>query len=253
MRLLSIILMAFATLAFAQVQADAPDGYEKFYDAPTRVNMGGRPVVAEIALFADMDAVSRGRLDIALVTDVTSFIEDTERDLENWVATHRQECGERWAAGKPLIGFPKNAIRFALNLEYEYWNCGWNGKGNPWRAIRETGNIDVTIIPEIVDGKLQARLDDFTLDQRTGVNKYLPLEFVTRRILESELAELNDNPKFYRAPQPFHGEGFEYQSIDADRENGRVVITAQYTADGGQDALDRIVDALLEDGIVSER
>ncbi len=249
----TIIFAAVFTFAFAQAKAGAPDGYEKFYDAPTRVNMGGRPVVAEIALFADMDAAARGRLDIALVTDVTKFIEETERDLENWIATHRQDCGERWAAGEPLIGFPSGAIRFALDLEYEYWNCGWNGQGRPWRAVRETGSIDVTILPEVVDGKLQARLGDFAIDQRTGVNRYLPLEFVTRRILISELDKLNDNPKFYRAPQPFHGEGFVYRSIEADRENGRVVITAHYTGAGARDALDRIVDALREDGIVSER
>ncbi len=253
MRLFSIAFMAFIALSFVQSKAGAPDGYEKFYDAPTRVNMGGRPVTAEIALFADMDAAAQGRLDIALVTDVTKFIEETERDLENWIATHRRECGERWAAGEPLIGFPRSAIRFALDLEYEYWNCGWNGNGRPWRAVREAGSIDVTIFPDVIDGKLQARLGDFAIDQRTGVNKYLPLEFVTRRILENELAELNDNPKFYRAPQPFHNEGFKYQSIDADRVNGRVVITARYEAAGDRGALDRVVAALREDGIVSER
>ena len=248
-RIIMTAIFAFSGAAFA----GAPDGYEKFYDAPTRVNMGGRPVTAELALYADMGAASRGQLEIALVTDVTSFIEETERDLENWIATHQQECGERWGAGKPLIGFPRGAVRFALNLEYEYWNCGWNGNGRPWRAIRETGNIDVTVTPVVVDGKLQARLGDFTIDQRSGVNKYLPMEFVTRRIIESELNELNDNPKFYSAPQPFQKEGFTYRSIEADRENGRVIITARYTADNDQGALDRIADALLDDGIVSER
>ena len=231
--------------------AGAPEGYEKFYDAPTRVNMGGRPVTAEIALYAD--EISQARLNVALVTDVTEFIEETERDLETWIATHRQECGERWAAGEPLIGFPKGSIRFALELEYEYWSCGWNGQGRPWRAIRETGNIDVTIIPEVVEGKLQARLGDFSIGQRTGVNKYLPLEFVTRRIMLSELDNLNENPKFFRAPQPFHKEGFTYQSIEADRENGRIVITAHYAADGDDQTLARLVNDLLEDGIVSER
>ena len=250
--MLRIMTAAFFALTSAAI-AGAPAGYEKFYDAPTRVNMGGRPVTAEIALYADMDAASRGKMEIALVTDVTSFIEETERDLENWIATHQQECGERWGAGKPLIGFPRGAVRFALSLEYEYWNCGWNGKGRPWRAIRETGAIDVTIIPAVVDGKLQARLGEFTIDQRSGVNKYLPMEFVTRRIIESELTQLNDNPKFYRAPQPFHNEGFTYRSIEADRENGRVIITARYAADNEYDALDRIAEALLDDGIVSER
>lgn len=245
--------MAAIFVLSAPALAGAPDGYEKFYDAPTRVNMGGRPVVAEIALYADMDAAMQGQLDIALVTDVTSFIEETERDLETWIAAHQDDCGERWDAGEPIIGFPRGAVRFALNLEYEYWNCGWNGKGRPWRAIRETGNIDVTIAPDISEGKLQARLEDFKIDQRSGVNKFLPMEFVTRRIIESELTKLNDNPKFYRAPQPFHDEGFTYRSIDADRENGRVIITARYSADNGQAALDRLANALLENGIVSER
>ncbi len=246
-------LLAAAVVLYSDAFAGAPDDYEKFYAAPTRVNMGGRPVIAEIALFADMEAAAKGRLDIALITDVTKFIDETERDLENWIATHRQECGERWAAGKPLIGFPGGAIRFALGLEYEYWNCGWNGKGRPWRAVRETGNIELTMAPEVVDGKLQARLGDFAIDQRTGVNRYLPLEFVTRRIIESELKKLNDNPKFFRAPQPLHRAGFTYRSIEADRVNGRVIITAQYTAAGERETLDRIVDNLLEDGIVSER
>ncbi len=246
--------MTAAILALNSVAlAGAPGGYEKFYDAPTRVNMGGRPVVADIALYVNTPAAPDAQLEIALVTDVTKFIEETERDLENWIATHRQECGERWSAGEPVIGFPKGAIRFALELEYEYWNCGWNGNGNPWRAVRETGNIDVTIIPEIVDGKLQARLGDFSIDQRTGINKYLPLEFVTRRILSSELDKLNENPKFYRTPQPFKDEGFTYRSIEADRENGRIIITARYIADSDDQIEERLVRKLLENGIVSER
>lgn len=247
-----IMAAVFLALSGAAI-AGAPSGYEKFYDAPTQVNMGGRPVTAEIALYADMDAAAQGRLEIALVTDVTRFIDETQRDLENWIAAHQQDCGERWNAGKPLIGFPRGAVRFALRLEYEFWNCGWNGNGRPWRAMRETGAIDVTIIPEIIDGKLQARLGDFTIDQRSGVNKYLPMEFVTRRIIQNELTRLNDNPKFFRAPQPFHKEGFTYRSIEADRENGRVMITARYAADNDRDALGRIGEMLLDDGIVSER
>ena len=249
LRLLVLMAFAFSDAALA----GAPDGYEKFYDAPTRVNMGGRPVVAEIALHADMDAAKEGRLDIFLVTDVTKFIEETEQDLENWIKAHRNDCGERWSAGKPIIGFPRGAIRFALYLEYEYWNCGWNGQGKPWRAVHETGGIDVTLAPEVVDGELQARLEDFVIDGRTGVNKYLPLEFIARRIVARELANLNDNPKFFRAPQPFYREGFIYESIDAERVNGRVIITARYRADGYAAVLDRISAALLEDGIVSER
>lgn len=254
MRELGLVSAVFMLFALAGAQAaGAPASYKKIYDAPTRVNMGGRPVTAEIAVYADDAAARDGDLRIALVTDVTKFIKETERDLENWIATHRADCGERWAAGEPLIGFPAGAIRFALDLEYEYWNCGWNGKGKPWRMARETGSIDVTLIPEIKDGKLQARLGNFTIDERTGVNKYLPLEFVTRRIVERELANLNNNPKFYRAPQPFHGEGFVYQAIDADRENQRVIITAHYRATGEHETLDRLVEALLEDGIISER
>lgn len=248
-RMLILAALAFSSAALA----GAPDGYEKFYDAPTRVNMGGRPVMAEIALYADMDAAARGSLEIALVTDVTKFIEETEQDLENWIRTHRKDCGERWSAGEPIIGFPRGAIRFALDLEYEYWNCGWNGKGAPWRAVHETGSIDVTLAPEVIDGKMQARLENFAIDQRTGVNKYLPLEFVARRIVERELANLNDNPKFFRPPQPFHSEGFVYEAIEAERVNGRVVITARYRADAEAVALERIGAALREDGIVSER
>jgi len=233
--------------------AGAPDDYDVFYDAPTKVNMGGRPVFADIALYANTQTSPEADLEIALVTDVTKFIDETQRDLEYWIATHRNECGERWAAGDPVIDFPQGAIRFALELEYEYWNCGWNGKGEPWRAIRETGNIDVTIIPEIIDGKLQARLGAFSIDQRTGVNRYLPMEFVTRRILTSELAKLNQNPKFYRAPQPFQREGFTYQSIEAERDDGRVVITALYESEIDIGALERLVEELSVNGIVSER
>ena len=247
-------MLLLAALAFSSTaMAGAPDGFEKFYDSPTRVNMGGRPVVAEIALYADMNAADRGRLNIALVTDVTKFIEETESDLENWVSTHRNECGERWAAGDPIIGFPRGDIRFALNLEYEFWNCGWNGKGDPWRAVRETGSFDITLAPEVIEGKLQARLADFAIDQRTGVNKYLPLEFIARRVIQREIVNLNDNPKFFRAPQPFHREGFVYDAIEAERVNGRVIITARYRANAGREALDRIADALREDGIISER
>ncbi|MEO1252674.1 MAG: hypothetical protein AAFW81_10050 [Pseudomonadota bacterium] len=239
-------------VAIAPARAQGPDGFSKFYDAPTQVNLGGRPVVAEIALYTDENAEPE-TLRMALVTDVTGFIEETERDLENWIATRQDRCGERWNAGDPYIGFPTGAIRFRLDLQYEFYQCGWNGQGAPWRVVREAGAIDVTLNALVIDGRLQTALDNLTISEQAGVNQFLPLEFVTRRVLASELQTLNENPKFYRAPQPFHREGFVYEAIAAKREDGRVVITATYVADGDAGAYERIVAALREDGIYSER
>ncbi len=233
--------------------AAAPAGYETIYDAPTRVNLGGRPVTADIALSADRAAAKTGELKLALTTDVTEFISDTERDLEKWVADHQDRCGQRWGAGKPYIGFPKGAIRFALDIEMEIWTCGWNGKGEPSRMVLETGKVDVTLIPAAVDGKLQASLGDFSIENRSGVSKYLPLEFVVRSILEQEIKNLNANPKFYKAPKPFIDEGFVYESIVGDLDDkGRVVITARYRAKGAESKLKKIADRVRTEGISAE-
>lgn len=246
-------IVATVAPAMAQSGADERAAREKFYDAPTKVNMGGRDVIADIALYAVTPENAAGVVHVALVTDVTKFIEQTERDLENWIAAHQEECAERWGASAPRIAFPDGAIRFALDLEYEFYNCGWNGKGTPWRVAREAGSIAVALSPEISEGKLQARLRDFSITDRSGVNKYLPLEFVTRRVLASELKKLNENPKFFRAPQPFHREGFVYEDIKAARQDGRVIITATYRAKGGDEKLERLTVSLRQDGIVSER
>ncbi len=233
--------------------AAAPKGYETIYDAPTRVNMGGRPVTAHIALYTDRAAAKGGDLKLVLQTDVTDFIADVERDLEKWVAAHQDRCGQRWNAGKPYIGFPKGAIRFALDIELEVWSCGWNGKGEPSRMMLETGKVDVTLIPAAVDGKLQASLGEFTISDRSGVSKYLPLEFVTKTIIEQELKKLNENPKFYKAPKPFFDEGFGYQSIAGDTgKDGRVVITARYRAKGAESKLKKVVDRVRAEGISAE-
>lgn len=239
---------ALALFVCSPASAQAPDGYETIYDAPTQVNLGGRPVVADIALHADRSA-PLGTLRVALTTDVTKFIEETERDLENWVAARRHDCGERWDAGKPYIGFPKDAIRFAIDVELEYWTCGWDGKGEPVRIAREAGGVDVTLIPEIADGKLQARLGDFSLDATSGVSRYLPLEFVVRRLLDLELKKLNENPKFYRAPKPFYDAGFRYESISAEVSGGRVVISAVYRASGRAETLERLVEQIRAEGV----
>ena len=248
--LAALALTAFATPASAQ----APAGYEVFYEAPTRVNLGGRWVVAEIALYADMAAAHQGDLEVALVTDVTEFIEEVERDLEVWVATNQERCGERWGAGDPLIEFPPGAIRFALELDLELWNCGWNGKADPTRYAYEAGKVDVTLGPYVEDGKLQARLDAFSIDEQQGVSKYLPLEFVVRRVLNGELRKLNENTKFYRAPQPFFAGGFSYHSIGAQKKpDGHVVITARYSADGGPQDLDALAAAIRANGITQDK
>ena len=63
-----------------------------------------------------------------------------------------------------MIAFPPGAIRFALDLEVELWNCGWNGKGQPRRYAREGGTVDVTLEPFVEDGKLQARLEAFSIE-----------------------------------------------------------------------------------------
>ena len=252
MRAIAIFAVAALSLCAAAAAA-APDGYEQFYDAPTRVNMGGRPVTAKIALYADRAAAKQGDLKIALVTDVTDFIADVEKDLEKWVAAHQDRCGQRWNAGKPIIDFPAGAIRFALDIELEVWNCGWNGKGEPGRMMLETGKIDVTLLPAAVDGKLQASLGDLSITDRGGVSKYLPLEFITRSIIEQELKKLNENPKFFKAPKPFVDEGFVYESIAGDTgDDKRVIITARYRAKGKESALKKIADRVRAEGVSAE-
>ncbi|WDI30680.1 hypothetical protein PUV54_12015 [Hyphococcus flavus] len=242
------LISVLATASFAQ----GPSGYFEIYNEPTNVNLGGRWVVADIALYADTPKTNE--LSVALVTDVTKFIDETERDLENWVATNQERCGERWGAGEPQISFPENAIRFVLDLEYERWSCGLFGRGEPGRVGRTAGRIDITLDPYIEDGKLQARLADFRVEEREGVARYLPLETVARNVINSEIAKLDKNRKFYRAPNPFFTEGFEYQSIEAVKfEDDRVVITARYRAEGGLAKLDRLVEAIGDEGVTQER
>lgn len=240
----------FGALLWSAATAQAPASYEKIYDEPTDVNLGGRWVVADIALYADMDAARRNELRLALVTDVTKFIEETERDLENWIATNQKRCAERWRAGQPAIIFPQNAIRFVLDIEFEMWSCGMRGRGEPGRIAYEAARIDVTLEPYIEDGKLQARLGGFSIDERKGVSRYLPLEFVAQQFINMELNNLNKNQKFYRAPNPLYGAGFQYESIEARKTaDERVIITARYRAVGSMKSLDRLVEDVREKGI----
>lgn len=230
--------------------AQGPAGYQRIYAEPTEVNLGGRPVVADIALYADMERAAGGALQLALVTDVTDFVEETQTDLKNWIAARQDRCGDRWRSGEPLIAFPPGAIRFALALELEVWNCGWNGTADPRRLTRETGKVDVTLEPYVDDGELQARVTAFSISERRGYSRYLPLESLTRLILNNEIRKLNNNPKFYRAPKPLFGEGFVYESIGAaENADGRVVITAHYKARGAAETFDRVIEKLREDGL----
>lgn len=245
---LSGLLASFALIGAANAQPWI--GHEVIYEGPTPVNLAGRPVVADIALHADMNSAAKKILRVALVTDVTSFVEQTEADLENWIATRQAECGERWNAGEPLIDFPQGAIRFALDLEIGYWACGVDGKGAPSRLARETGRVDVTLIPYVEEGKLQARLGAFTIDNRTGVSKYLPIEFIVRGALDQEIAKLNKNTKFYRAPKPFLGLGYKYESMKGEKTpDGRVVIIARYRAAGAAPAYAALAAKMREAGI----
>ena len=246
------IFSAMAALAASVAAAGAQPwiGHEVIYDGPTTVNLAGRPVVATIALHADMNAAAKKILRVALVTDVTEFVAQTEADLENWIATRQAECGERWQAGEPLIDFPQGAIRFALDLEIEFWTCGVDGKAKPSRLTRETGRVDVTLIPFVEDGKLQARLGAFSIDNRTGVSKYLPLEFIVRGALDQEIGKLNKNAKFYRAPKPFLDLGYNYESMKGEkRPDGRVIITARYRAAGEASAYRKLAATMREAGI----
>jgi hypothetical protein len=248
------ILTAAVLLASASAApAAAPAGYETIYDAPTRVNMGGRPVTADIQLHTNKKAAAAGDLKLVLTTDVTPFIADVEKDLEKWVKTHQDRCGQRWGAGKPVIEFPPGAIRFALDIELQVWNCGWDGKGEPGRFMTEAASIDVTLDPYVEGGKLQARLADLSIGNRRGMSKYLPLETVLKPILDDELRKLNANPKFYKAPKPFISEGFVYESIVGKRTaQGRVLITARYRAKGEEEALTRVIDRVRSEGISAE-
>lgn len=249
LRTISSLCVFWAGAALAQ----GPEDYELIYEAPTHVNLGGRPVVADIALYTDRQAAQAGELHLALVTDVTKFVEETEQDLENWIATNQKRCGERWGAGEPFIGFPPEQIRFALYLELEVWNCGWNGKSDPSLFAQTGGEVDVTLDAYVEDGKLQTSLAAFSIDERSGITKYLPLEFVVRRVLNAELRKLNENERFYKAPKPFIDEDFRYESISAVKTGDQVVITARYVAEGSEEVLDRIVEKVREEGIIQPK
>lgn len=246
-------LLFVAALAAPSALAAPPAGYVTIYDAPTRVNMGGRPVTADIALHTDKKAAAKGDLRLVLATDVTPFIADVEKDLEKWVATHQDECGQRWSAGDPRIDFPPGAIRFTLDIGIEMWACGWDGKGEPGRMAREAATIDVLLDPYVEGGKLQARVATLTISNRAGMSKFLPLESLLRPIVDDEMRKLNANPKFYKAPKPFISEGFVYESIIGRRNaQDRVLITARYRATGDEAALQRVVDRVRVEGISAE-
>ncbi len=254
---LAAALALFASSAAAQGGSAAPAGYKippagltTIYDAPTKVNLAGRPVIADIALHADQQAAKTGSLKLALTTDVTKFVKETETDLKTYIAGRYNDCGERWSSSDPKITFPNNAIRFQMSLTIEYWQCGWNGKGKPGRLTRDGGSVDVTLIPFVEAGKLQARLGALDITVTDGLGKYMPLETLVRSAVNSELKKLNDNPKFYRAPNPLYTEMFRYESmtskVDAQQ---RVIITARYFANGKPAAFDRIVAKMKTEGV----
>jgi hypothetical protein len=249
---MTALTLAAACLSVAPAMAQPWVGHKVIYDAPTTVNMGGREVVADIALHADINAAAKGVTRIALVTDVTKFIVDVEKDLAKWIAAHQDRCGERWAAGKPVIDFPDGAIRFAVDIEVEVWTCGLNGAGEPKRLTREGGDVDVTLLPYVEDGKLQARINAFTIKNRSGVSRYLPLELVVRRLLDDEMAKLNKNPKFYPAPKPFISEGFGYESIRGVKKGDRTIIVARYRGKGAANAYSRLAARVKAEGIEAE-
>ena len=228
----------------------APAGLSTIYDAPTKVNLAGRPVIADIALHGDMAAAKTGVLKLALTTDVTKFVDETENDLKNYIAGRYNDCGERWTSGEPKITFPNNAIRFELNLTIEYWQCGWNGKGKPGRMTRDGGSVDVTLIPFVAAGKLQAKLGELSIVVTDGLGKYMPLETLVRTAVNNEMKKLNENPKFYRAPNPLYAEMFRYEAMSAKVDAmQRVIITARYGANGKPAAFDRIVAKMKSEGI----
>lgn len=228
----------------------AMPGFTPFYAAPTKVNLAGRPVVADIALSADMAALKKGDLRVDLTTDVTKFVDQTEKDLKAYIAGRVERCGERWSSNQPEIAFPANAIRFRIAIVVEYWQCGLDGKARPARMTRDAGAIDVTLEPYVDQGRLQARLGAFDITVTQGMGKYTPLEFVARRAVEGELKKLNANPKFWRPPQPLFAETLRYDAIRAAvGADKRVVITARYRTIGKETALPRLADRMRKTGV----
>lgn len=250
------VALALAALtpasAFAAEPAPlpAPAGYTEFYRGPTRVNLAGRTVSADIALSANLASAKSGDLRVALTTDVAGFVAETEADLKAHIAGLSRVCGERWSASDPEIAFPERAMRFRMGLTLEYWTCGWDGKGAPQRVTQDSGVIDVTLAPYVETGMLQARLAAFDIEVTKGLGKYLPLEFAARRALEDQLKKLNQNPKFTRAPDPLYSETFRYESIAAVAETkDRIIITARYRTIGEAQALARIAARMKQEGL----
>jgi hypothetical protein len=114
---------------------------------------------------------------------------------------------------------------------------------------REGGAVDVTLTPYVEAGRLQARISAFTIDARSGVSRYLPLEFVVRRLLDEEMVKLNNNRKFHSAPNPFLSEGFGYESIAGSNKAGRVVIVARYQGKGDASVYKRLAARVKSEGI----
>jgi hypothetical protein len=144
---LAVICCAGAAAPAAPIApyARPPAGLTTFYAGPTKVDLAGRPVIADIALHADMAAAQKGALKIALTTDVTTFVDQTEKDLKDYIAGRTSACGERWSSNEPEISFPADSIRFTMEIAVEFWQCGLDGKAKPARMTRDGGRIDVTL------------------------------------------------------------------------------------------------------------
>ena len=155
-----------------------------------------------------------------------------------------QTCEDRLSVNDTQISAGSGVLTATIDLTYEQWVCGRVlGQDTENAILRETVAIQGAFAPFVEDGKLQIRLDEFSIENLGVLARIVNVEEMLRADLEQAVTALNADASFSTLPAALADEGYRWESVSVQAAQGGELSVAVVGPDSAL-ALFRALDGL---------
>ena len=208
-----------------------------------RLTVGGQTLIIPVEFDAGPgDAADSLRL--SATTNLATVLPIASAALWTQMQNLPQTCEDRLSVNDTQISAGSGVLTATIDLTYEQWVCGRVlGQDTENAILRETVAIQGAFAPFVEDGKLQIRLDEFSIENLGVLARIVNVEEMLRADLEQAVTALNADASFSTLPAALADEGYRWESVSVQAAQGGELSVAVVGPDSAL-ALFRALDGL---------
>ena len=177
-----------------------------------------------VTLFAQTQDQSSDVLQLTAIALLEDLLPIIATAIEKEINKRHRGCRERWSAWDGEVQIVDGMVSAKVTVRVEKWTCeNVLGKDVKARLARETATVRLLLQPSVVDGRLQAQLSGFSIDDLSTLLRQLGLEQFLRSWVVAELDRFNQDPAQNTLPDWLSSLGFQYEKVVLETASGAPV------------------------------